>query len=128
MHADDETDLKKAFAELRHQQREEAPPFGAMREHALRAADARRPAAHGVSGMLRVSIAAVAVCAIAAAFWWAVRLPESTPRPGREVASAQRLEELLANIERQLELNDAITSPEYPTDILLTQNDTSPTP
>jgi hypothetical protein len=75
-----------------------------------------------------VALGTAAVCAIAAALWWTVRMPESTPRLAGEVASAQRVEELLANIERQMELNDAITSPDYPTDILLTQNDTSPTP
>lgn len=128
MHRDDEPDLTPAFAELHRRQRAEAPPFGAMRERALHAATARRASSKRSPGMLRVQWAAATVGVAATALWWISRLPESTPPNASGAASAQRMEQLLTLIEQELELSAAISAPVYPTDLLLTQNPTDPSP
>jgi hypothetical protein len=43
MDRNDEPNLQAAFAELHRRQREQAPPFHAMREQAMRAAEGPRP-------------------------------------------------------------------------------------
>lgn len=123
MHRDDEPELKSAFAELHRRQREQAPPFGAMRERALREAQSR-PSARRFPAMRRIQWAAASVCVAAAALWWLGRGPELTTPTASPTDSTQRVEQLLTSIEQELDLNAAISSPDFPTDILLTQNQT----
>ncbi|MEQ1859207.1 MAG: hypothetical protein ABMA13_04665 [Chthoniobacteraceae bacterium] len=118
MHRDDEPHLKAAFAELHCRQREQAPPFGAMRERAMRAAEGPRRRVGGWA----LSLGAATACVVAAAVWWAMQKP--APRGTDAAASAERVEQLLDAIEHDA----AIFSPVYSTDILLTQNDAQQTP
>lgn len=122
MQRDDDLKLQAAFAELHRRQREQVPLFGAMRDRALREAD-RGPAAKRVPAW-RWQWAAASVCLAAAALWWVVRRPESLSPTPRTADAAQRVEEVLTAIEQDLDLNAAISSPDFPTDILLTQNQT----
>lgn len=112
MNPDDERDLDQAFAELHRRQCEEAPPFGAMRERALRRAG-KPQAAHRFA---RGGWAAVAACLVVAAVAWWPGAP--SPRRG---SVPLRVEQLLNSIEQHLERNSASAFANYPTDILLTQ-------
>jgi ferric-dicitrate binding protein FerR (iron transport regulator) len=124
MHRDEETNLKAAFAELHRRQREQAPPFAAMRERALRQADDRRSSTRRLSLVQRVVWGAVAVCLMAMAAWWFGRLPEpALPKPN-QVDPTTRVDELITAIERHLELKGSLSVLEYPSDILLAENQT----
>ncbi len=73
---------------------------------------------------LRWQWAAASVCVAAAALWWIARGPELEPPAPRTADTAQRVEEVLTAIEQELDLTAAISSPNFPTDILLTRNKT----
>lgn len=93
----------------------------AMLSRAWRAAETpRRSAAPPLLG-LRISIVAASVC-LALGGLWSLQI-----RDARQAASAQRVEQLLASIEQQLELNADFAAPQFPTDILLSQSQTDPT-
>ena len=114
MQRNDDSHLKPAFAELHRRHREQAPPFGAMRERARRAADG--PPRRTVRAAW--SLATATACIAAALAWWAMRSP--APREPATLASVERAEQLLDAIEHDA----AIFSPLYPTDLLLTHYDT----
>lgn len=66
-------------------------------------------------------------CVVALIAWQGTRWPgarDADDSPGE----SQRFQELLGAIERQLEVNDAIFDPVFPTDILLTQTETKYAP
>ncbi len=109
--------FKAGFAALHRQRCAEAPAFEPMRLRAERAAHARpkEPRAGW-----RIPIAATAVC-VAFCGLWSLREWESS-----RTASTQRVEQLLASIEEQIELTADFTPPKFPTDTLLTQIDTDP--
>lgn len=114
--------MESAFAELHRRQREQAPPFGAMREHALLQAEDRRSSTGRLSLVQRVAWGAVAACVIAMAMWWIGRLPEpALPKPN-QVDSRERVDELITAIERHLELKDSLSALDYPSDVLLAEN------
>jgi hypothetical protein len=91
-----------------------------MRSQAERAAGARRPAA-------RLRFATAGACLALLALAWGARLLW-TPPVKKQTASAQRVEQLLTAIEQQLELSADLAPREFPTDVLLTQNQTDPLP
>ncbi len=66
--------------------------------------------------------AAALLLAATALWWWTPPTPDVGAPEASLVASNARVEELLAAIEADLERNALPEFPEYPTDILLTQN------
>lgn len=114
--------LRAAFAEFHRRLGAEAPPLEPMLLRARRAAEAEPPAARPRMA-LRVSFAAAAVC-LALSGLWSLQLHHSADHNAD--ASAQRVEQLLAAIEEQLDRNADFAPLEFPTDILLTQNQTDP--
>jgi hypothetical protein len=122
MHRDEEPNLKAAFAELHRRQREQAPPFGAVRERALRQADDRRPHTRRLSVVRRIAWGGAAACGVAIAMWWIGQLPErALPKPHQR-DSRERVDELITAIERHVELQDSLSALDYPSDILLAEN------
>ena len=93
-----------------------------MREHALRVAETRPSDTNRWSARLRIPLATGAVGVAVLLGWWAVRMPQPAAQSSAGVASTQRVEQLLTTIEKELELTEVISSPDYATDILLTQN------
>lgn len=130
MPPDDESHLKEPFATLHRQRREQVPPFGMMRERALRSASAGTELRHVRGVTLRwAAFASTALVMLAAVAWRIGHEPAPAPRnTAAESASPQQVEQLLTAIEQHLELNDAIYSPTYPTDLLPTQTTTETTP
>ncbi|HEV7404284.1 MAG TPA: hypothetical protein VGO11_15185 [Chthoniobacteraceae bacterium] len=116
--------FKAAFAELHRRQCAQAPALEAMRSRALRAANAGRRPLERRRLALRISLAATGVC-LALFGLWSLQMPQANP-----TASARRVEQLLAAIEQQLDRNADLAEPEFefPTDLLLTQNQTDPEP
>ncbi len=115
--------FKAAFAELHRQRCAQAPSVEAMRSRALRVVNAARPA---TERPLRVRWATAGACAVLLALggaWLARRPPMPSP-----TASAQHVEQLLAAIEQQLDLHADSAPVEFPTDALLSQNQTDPAP
>src|SRR5688500_7406200 len=119
MKRDDESDLKHAFEELHRRQREQAPPFEAMRDRAIRGTHVRRLSPNRWAGFRWLGWAAATACMAATATWWIGRAPEPAPSDPSREESIQRVDELLTTVEQQVDLNAAIFSPDYPTDVLL---------
>jgi hypothetical protein len=117
--------FKAAFAELHRRQCAQAPSFEAMRSRAQRAARAGQHPRVALRVRWATTGACLALLALCGGAWLAWR-PPATNR----TASAQRVEQLLAAIEQQLDRNAERTEPEFefPTDILLTQNQPNPEP
>ena len=121
---DDEQDLKSAFAELHRRECAEAPPFEGMRQRALRAGDDRPVTGH--FAVLRTLLwGTPTACAAALLLWLGGRIATPTPSGLPPKATAQHVEQLLDSIEQHIEANDAVSSPVYATDALLTQIDTT---
>lgn len=121
MPRDDEPNLQAAFAELHRRERAAAPPLSAMRQRAINQAGDRRFSARSATGLPWLAGASAAICVATVALWWSGRVPVSTPANTLEVASAQRVEQLLTSIEQHFEFDEVISSSSYPTDALLTQ-------
>jgi hypothetical protein len=118
--------LKAAFAELHCQRREQAPPYGAMREEAMRCAfgQHRSPRRSSIAG--RFAWAAAAVCIAIIAMRWVGELPETASSKMHHADSKEGLDALLTAIEQQLERSERLAFPEYPTDTLLAENQFDP--
>jgi hypothetical protein len=119
--------FKASFAALQSRHGASAPSFATMRAHAQRDASAglpgpKRPRTAPWVGWV-VAGASLAIIGV----WWVDR-PAPIPPRTHPVASAQRVERLLASIEQQLVLNAALAPAEFLTDVLLTQNQTEPLP
>jgi hypothetical protein len=116
--------FKAAFAELHRRRCAHAPSVEAMRSRALQAA---RSATERPRTPLRVRWATAGACAALLALGGGAWLAWRPPVPNR-AASAQHVEQLLAAIEQQLDLNADFAPAEFPTDALLSQNQTDPSP
>ncbi len=92
-----------------------------MRQRAINQAGDRRFSARSATGLPWLAGASAAICVATVALWWSGRVPVSTPANTLEVASAQRVEQLLTSIEQHFEFDEVISSSSYPTDALLTQ-------
>jgi type VI protein secretion system component VasF len=125
MQLDEESNLQAAFAELHRRQQDQAPPFGAMRERVMREAN-RRPATERRLAVPWIRWAVAAGCVITTAVWWIGWQPASRQADGAD--SLQRLEQLLTAIEQQVEFHAPTSSPDYPTDLLLTSHQTESYP
>jgi hypothetical protein len=120
---DDEQDLKAAFAELHGRERADAPPFEGMRERAMSAAGRQSHTGHSVA-VRWLLWGTPAACAAALLLWLNGRIAPPTPAGLPPTATAQHVEQLLDSIEQHIEADEAISSPTYATDALLTQIDT----
>ncbi len=128
MPSDDDCRFEEAFEKLHRRRGEQAPPFGLMRERALRPARAASPARGERIVWLRAAAFAV-VLMVAAGLWWRGAGRDSEPAiTTAESATAPQVEQLLDSIEEQIELNETLTFPTYPTDLLLTQYHPETTP
>ena len=121
MHRDDEADLRAAFAELQHREREQAPPFEAMRESAARRAFSATPA-RNVAPVVRQIAWTAAVLCCAATGWWLANRTEPGPEAPIQARSVEQVDELIAAIERHLEDEEPTSLFGYPTDVLLADN------
>ena len=119
MHPEHDPDLKDAFAELHRRQRGQAPPFGAMHERAIREADAPRSSPSHFPAGRPLAWAAAVACVAALALWWIGHRPEAVPPVQARNVSMEQVDQLLAAIEQHLDFEVAMSSSEYPTDILL---------
>jgi ferric-dicitrate binding protein FerR (iron transport regulator) len=119
--------FKAAFAELHRRRCAQAPSFEAMRARAQRAARAAQPSPERPRMAGRVRWAAAGACLAMLVLGWGAWLAWTPPQKN-QTASAQRVEQLLAAIEQQLDLDTDFAAPEFPTDVLLTQNQTDPSP
>jgi ferric-dicitrate binding protein FerR (iron transport regulator) len=127
MHPEHDPDLEHAFAELHRQQREQAPHLGAMRERALREAEASR---HSTRRRFAAPLAwaAAAACVAAIGLWAMGWLPHRpSPQPARN-DSMEHVEQLLTSIEQHLDFEGVMSFSEYPTDILLADSQPDPLP
>lgn len=119
---DDDQDLKAAFAELHRRDCADAPPFEAMRQRAM-SASVRQPAARRVLTTRVLLWGAPTACAAALLLWWSGHLATHTPAGSPPKVTAQHVEKLLDSIEQHIEADEAISSPVYATDALLSQID-----
>jgi hypothetical protein len=125
MPADNDPHFRAAFAELHRQRCSQAPSVEAMRSRAERAASTQLAPERG--RVARVRFAAAGACLALFALGWGAWLGW-TRAEKNQAASAARVEQLLTAIEQQLELNADLAPTEFPTDVLLTQNQTELSP
>ena len=123
---DDESDLKDAFARLNRSRRDQAPEFEVMRQRALQSVDCKSQATLDPQHRLRaVAVAAFSFVLIGSVAWLINARPSFRQQASTgESGSAAQLDQLIVSIEQQFNLNDALLSPNYPTDVLLTQYST----
>jgi hypothetical protein len=125
MDRDEEPILKDAFADLHRRQRDQAPPFHVTRDRALRAVENAGPRTNRLPVIAWVTAAAAVMVATTL---WIGRQSESSSLETVRVDSPGRVEQLIDSIERHLEFNAAISSPEFPSDRLLAGIQTNSSP
>ena len=127
MHPDDDPNLRAGFAELHRRQREQAPPFSAMRERALRQPTERVNSSQKTWFAHRLGWTAAASAA-ALMTWAGLELfRRESPRTNHP-SSTEQVNDLLAAIEHHVEANEPQLEVEYPTDLLLVENQTGLAP
>jgi hypothetical protein len=119
MHPEHDPDLKAAFAELQRERRDQAPPFSVMRERAIREADAPRSSPSHFHAGRRLAWAATVACLVAVALWRIGHQPKAVSPKETRNNSMEHVDQLLTAIEQHLDFEVAMSSSEYPTDILL---------
>lgn len=122
MSPNDDSHLRSAFGELRRRDQAEAPSFEAMREKAMRAANAAGGAEVSQSRsfpILRLAGLATAVCAVVLSIWMVSPGGQRRGSKLETTASPAAVDQIITRIEEHVDYHAAIALPEYPSDVLL---------
>lgn len=119
MPIENDSQLKAVFSTLHRRRRALAPSFDAMRVRAVNTAIAvSRPAYRRRESRFVVTTGMLSLFLLATLVHMHSPRPVSSG-PVSEFVPRQQVQELLGVIEKQIELNDALYFPEFPTDVLL---------
>ena len=94
----------------------------------MRESDDRRSSTRRLLVVPPIAWGAAAVCGVTMAMWWIGHLPERALPEPQQLHSRQRVDELITEIEQHLELKDSLSALDYPSDILLAENQSDLSP